>query len=433
MNLRRRDDDLRLLRARPGFNAFMLVIVALYSCDQSCDDTLGGPDDRADAPYTVELVPDPIVLEVGETRSVTALLSSTDPATVEFTTDDARVAVVDNADRGRTGTVTGVALGETLIYGRGPGNAPNGIASPSARVRVVPTRVVPEIDPDELEMEPGQSARLRCIVKRPSTGEVVAGQQVTWSSSSGRVARVAPDGTVTALEDGIATITCSLPTGESDQATVFVDTDATARISPRSLELFVGQTAPLTCTITHAVTGQVLTGRPLVWSSTNQAIATVDASGRVLAVAPGSTTIVCRSGNLLDSIVVTVLEPPDPSVIAGDYALSASKVSDTCPAGNFSGSITNPRIAIEVVNSSGHVFIRIVSTPEVVGEYDTATGAFRGTGRLNAGSVLLGKEVTGGFRANPVRLDGTLSLSRLASDGSKACEARYNASYVKLK
>lgn len=73
------------------------------------------------------------------------------------------------------------------------------------------------------------------------------------------------------------------------------------KISPTSVALVEGATAQLTATAEP--TGAVMTP---VWSSENDAIASVDSKGLVTAVKSGKTSIVVKSGNIKASVEVTV-------------------------------------------------------------------------------------------------------------------------------
>jgi uncharacterized protein YjdB len=56
-------------------------------------------------------------------------------------------------------------------------------------------------------------------------------------------------------------------------------------VTPNPASVSVGRTVQLTATVT-AANGTVLTGRSVAWSSSNEALATVDQTGKVTGVAP---------------------------------------------------------------------------------------------------------------------------------------------------
>lgn len=87
---------------------------------------------------------------------------------------------------------------------------------------------------------------------------------------------------------------------------------ATVVVTPSEATLDIGGgalTAQLTAT-TYDVNGNVLTGRSIVWVSSNPAKATVSATGLVTAVAVGSATISAISEGQVGTCAVTVLNTP---------------------------------------------------------------------------------------------------------------------------
>ncbi len=130
-------------------------------------------------------------------------------------------------------------------------------------------------------------------------------QGVTWASDNTDIATVDEDGIVTAVKAGTATITVSVKGQPEIKATCTITVKSSAiavtklTLSESSAEVSVGKTLTLTCTIepTNA------TNKELVWSTSNETIATVDAQGVVTGVKAGTVTI-------------TVASKSDPSVKA---------------------------------------------------------------------------------------------------------------------
>jgi hypothetical protein len=102
------------------------------------------------------------------------------------------------------------------------------------------------------------------------------------------------------------------------------------QVSPSSASRQVGQTVQLT-----AATKPVTTGTVFAWSSSSSAVATVNSSGLVTAVSPGTATIRATAAGKTGSatITVTAVPPPPPPppppgsvtfVGAGDIADCAS-------------------------------------------------------------------------------------------------------------
>ena len=122
-------------------------------------------------------------------------------------------------------------------------------------------------------------------------------QGVVWASDNTDVATVDEVGLVTAVKAGTATITVSVKGQPGIKATCTITVKSSdiavtkLTLSESSAEVSVGKTLPLSCTIepTNA------TNKELVWSTSDETIATVDAQGVVTGVKAGKVTITVAS------------------------------------------------------------------------------------------------------------------------------------------
>jgi hypothetical protein len=139
---------------------------------------------------------------------------------------------------------------------------------------------------------------------------VLTGRTIAWSSSNESVATVDADGLVRGVSSGTATITATSE-GQSGSALVTVMPPAVASVSvaPATPTVVGGQTVELTAT-TRDAGNNVLTGRAIAWSSSNEAVATVDANGLVTARSAGTATITATSEGQSGSAFVTVTPRP---------------------------------------------------------------------------------------------------------------------------
>lgn len=133
------------------------------------------------------------------------------------------------------------------------------------------------------------------------------GRTIDWASSRPDIASVSDLGVVTALELGTATITA---TSErkigSSLVTVVEPFAAQVEVSPPTAEVGPFGTVQLTATV-KAADGRVLTGRSVLWSSSDPAVMTVNESGFVTAmVALGTATIFAQADGAVGSTPVVI-------------------------------------------------------------------------------------------------------------------------------
>ena len=119
-------------------------------------------------------------------------------------------------------------------------------------------------------------------------------KKVTWESSNPIVASVDSNGIVTGNQTGTATIQATTVDGNlSDQVSVSVTATnvATIKITPEYVDLVAGQPYGLSA----KVRPYWADNKALMWSSSNEAIATVDTDGNVTGHASGRVTIAVQS------------------------------------------------------------------------------------------------------------------------------------------
>ncbi len=145
---------------------------------------------------------------------------------------------------------------------------------------------------------------------RDGLGAAVGGVPFAWTSTAPSVAAVNASGLVTAVSLGSADIIATAPGGLADTVTVTVTVVANAvTVSPTGVMLAgAGATQTIAVEVRDG-SGTVVPSPTVAWASSNQAVATVDASGVVTAVAAGQTTIGATSGSVTGYATVTVSTP----------------------------------------------------------------------------------------------------------------------------
>src|SRR6266851_5093539 len=151
----------------------------------------------------------------------------------------------------------------------------------------------------------GSTAQLTATTK-DSAGNVLTGRAVTWASSNTVVATVSATGLVTGVAVGSATITA---TSEGKNGTAAVAVTAppvpVASVTVAPATVLVGVTVQLTAT-TRDAGGNVLTGRPVTWATSNPAVTTVNSTGLATGVAAGQATITATSEGQSGAAAITV-------------------------------------------------------------------------------------------------------------------------------
>jgi uncharacterized protein YjdB len=146
-----------------------------------------------------------------------------------------------------------------------------------------------------------------------------ANRSVTWSSNNPAVATVDARGVITGVAPGNATITVTTVDG-GRTATANVTVVAVQRIpllgirvTPQTSQVIVGGTRTLAASFTPTNA----TNRNVTWTSSNPAVATVNARGLVTGVALGTTTITATAADGGHTAVasVTVVQTVAPTSI----------------------------------------------------------------------------------------------------------------------
>ena len=236
-----------------------------------------------------------VSLNVGESVTLAATVKPDNATnkTVSWSSSNASVASVD-----ASGKVSAVAEGTATI------TAKAGDKTATCSVTVTKKVVAVEsvtLDKSSLELNEGETATLTATVKPDNASD----KTVTWSSSKTSVATVDANGKVTAVAEGNATITAKAG-NKSATCSVTVTKNVVAvesiTLDKSSLELNEGETATLVATVKP----DNATNKTVTWSSSRTSVATVDANGKVTAVAEGTATITAKAGDKTATCSVTV-------------------------------------------------------------------------------------------------------------------------------
>ncbi len=138
----------------------------------------------------------------------------------------------------------------------------------------------------------------------PSTA---SNRNVKWTTSNKRAATVSSSGVITAKGVGTAVITCTAKDGSNISASCTVTVTpiypTAVKISKTATTVKAGKTATLKATVMPKNTDF----KAVVWQSSDPAVATVDAKGKIRGIAPGIVTITATTSNgIITACTVTV-------------------------------------------------------------------------------------------------------------------------------
>ena len=210
--------------------------------------------------------------------------------TVTWLSGDTSVATVT-----QDGTVTAVGAGMCLIRASSGGKSATCIIT----VRIPVASI--SLNKAALEMFIMENTTLIATVLPADAYD----KTVTWSSSDPLVARVTPQGLVTAVAAGTCTITATAG-GFSATCEVTVKVPVSSvSLDKTTLSLLIGESSRLTATVLP----ENATDKTVTWSSSDEFVAAVNQDGTVIAVAAGTCTITATAGGKTATCDVTILTP----------------------------------------------------------------------------------------------------------------------------
>ena len=264
---------------------------------------------------------------VDDTFTLTATISpeNTTNKAVTWSSNNSIVATVD-----ANGNVTAKAIGTATITATtadGSNLSASCIVKVSRRVVRVTSLT---FDITSKEVEVGESFTITATVKPDDA----ANKALTWSSSNSGVAIVNQSGKVTALTAGTVQISAVTSDGSNLKATCNVTvkakpvpaTSLTFNITSKEVE------AGDEFTITATVKPTNATNKVLAWSSSNTAVATVDANGKVTTLTEGNAEIkaVTTDGTNLTATCAVTVKPR--IVLATSITLNKAEVGVEFPS-----------------------------------------------------------------------------------------------------
>ena len=240
-------------------------------------------------------------IQVGGTETLTATVSPKDAANKKVTwkSSNAAIASVD-----ANGKVTGVKAGEatiTVTTEDGGKTATCKVTVSDKEIKVTGVK----LNKSETSLLVGGNETLTATV----LPEDATNQNVTWKSDKPEIASVDANGKVTGVKAGEATITVTTEDGgKTATCKVTVKPNLVSEITLAALAIYVGESKAITATVKP----DDATNKALTWTSSDETVATVDATGKVTGKKIGTATITATAqdgSGVSGSCTVTVLSP----------------------------------------------------------------------------------------------------------------------------
>ncbi len=216
-------------------------------------------------------------LKVGEYYNIKTTFTpnnSTDNGLV-WESSDTKIATVDDS-----GKVTGKSAGAAIIMAR---TEAGGVAYCKVTVTQPATGLI--LNFSEKTIFIGSKFTLEASVS-PSTATNL---NVTWKSSNEKIATVSKNGEVSGLQGGVVVITATTAEGGYIATCVVTvrESVTTIKLDHETYYLGVGKNFKLTATVTT----ETATNQNVIWTSSNEDVATVNQKGKVTGIKNGYATI----------------------------------------------------------------------------------------------------------------------------------------------
>lgn len=235
---------------------------------------------------SVEISASAKMLYVGSTSTLTASVfpDDADDKTITWSTSNADVATVT-----QKGVVTGISSGTVKIFAF----AESGV-SDYYTLTVVNVEVQDiTLNVSEITLTIDDAQQINATFA-PENATI---KTLTYESLDESVATVSEDGIITAIAEGSTSIIVTTANSISKVISVIVKSDVipveSVAVAPKSIEMYIDDTQSIVATVTP----DNATNKAISWSSSDNTVATVSATGSVTAVGVGTAEITASSAN----------------------------------------------------------------------------------------------------------------------------------------
>ncbi|MDR2292106.1 MAG: Ig-like domain-containing protein [Prevotellaceae bacterium] len=243
--------------------------------------------------------------------------------TVKWLSGNPNVATVDN-----DGLVKGISVGKAVVTVTAISGGKIDSCIVTVTAASIPVTKV-SVTPKTVNLKTTGTAQLAAAIL-PSDA---TNKKVTWKSSNDKIATIDANGLLTGISAGKATIIATTDNGwKKDSCTVTVAEASVPvtgiALTPSSISIEVNKTDRITAHVQPANA----TNKKIIWKSSNDKIATVDASGLITGISAGqaTVTVTAEDGGQTATCTVNITEPPT-SLLT--WYISNSNDIEGAPAG----------------------------------------------------------------------------------------------------
>ncbi len=264
-------------------------------------------------PTTVEITPLTATLAVGATQAFEATVLDQDGSemtdvAIDWTSSDEAVGTID-----AEGVFTAIAEGTATVTASAGEISAEATVTVNGEMPIDPVATRIEITPPTVTVEVNETVEFSATVF-DQFDEELPETAVTWTSSDETVGTIDAEGVFTAHAEGTVDITATAGNA-TETATVTVSAEETVltsiAVEPATATLAINETEQFTATALDQF-GSAMTGVEIAWTSSDEAVGTIDAEGVFTAIAAGTADVTATAGNVTGSATVTVEAPAEP-------------------------------------------------------------------------------------------------------------------------
>ena len=331
-----------------------------------------------------------------------------------WASSDESVATINNA-----GVITMLRGGNIILTGRTVGDPHKFV---NINLHVVQSVEKIKITGENRIEDVGISTVLTAVI----TPDYAEDKSVTWVSTNPGVATINQNGVVTAVSNGVTQITATANDGSKvhDESEFYIKVGRDP-VPVESITLDMTTVSKYTnekdgVTLTPKVLPAYADDLSVIWSSSDEQVATVDKNGKITFSKPGTTTITCRSSytpSVTATCKVTVKQYVEQIVLDGDkYSLlpgeTAQLTADVYPSNASDKTLTW---------SSSDTKVAKVSTSGKVTAVGHGTATIKATAKDGSGaqavySIVVEKEL---------QIDASVVNNTVYTKGSELCDIAY--------